>query len=504
MLDTVSSASVTSTSFFASGTESGSGWSSSNQPIYSQASTALDGTSRALLEGTHSSNVPLSSTGVTADPPQDVGTEDDDMGSSSNSDSDESGSESDDEMSDEGGDSSAEEEEEVEDHSTKTTQPLQGLAPGMSTGSSGLSSALFFGGDDSFSFQGETYRGFFNDDDFLSRLQSSMVGDSVPKGGDVGVMSRDPMSEGRWLQSFQAGDTQSNSTGTDGANVLEQVGSQLQQLASITPAPSSSDGVSGNPTHSSNVASATSANAAVQSNNVITSITTSATSSAARSVLSHQHSLDSASHSVGGKKRKLERQTSLNQDSSMSKLQPPARKTPRTSGVRRRESSLSCFSVSSDSSSSSSESSDEQSNAEQSPVPPTSEWTQPFKPVFPQLTATDPSASSLPSIPPSSSTTSVPPSFTSSVATSSVTTAHQVVTPKAHPPSPTSSSAAPPQQQQLEAGELEDEDVEERWEEGEIGSEVESLWVKIPLVKVDFHREQKPKVSLHYRIFRVL
>jgi hypothetical protein len=48
----------------------------------------------------------------------------------------------------------------------------------------------------------------------------------------------------------------------------------------------------------------------------------------------------------------------------------------------------------------------------------------------------------------------------------------------------------------LEAGELEDEDVEERWEEGEIGSEVESLWVKIPLVKVDFHREQKPKAKV--------
>ena len=485
-LETVPSASVTDAPFSALSSVGGS-WTSSGQPIYSQASNMVEGTLHTLGEGVLSSNVPLPSSTVSAGPPQDatLAPEDDDTGSSSNSDSEESGSESDDEMSDnEGSDSSA---EEAEDDTTKTTQPPPSLAPGTSTGSSALSSALFFGGDDSFSFHGEDNRGFFNDEDFLSRLQDSVVGDSASKGGSVGDLSRDPPSESHWSRLFQTADTQSDSTGKDRGSVLEQMDSQMQQFLSIVPASSSSEVALVTPTPAtSNVTLATST---VQPHNVSSSITASANSSAARSVLSHQHSLDSASRSTSGKKRKLERQTSLNQDSSLSKFQPPARKTPRTSNVRRRGSSLSCFSVSSDSSCSSSESSDEQSDAEQSPAHPTSEWTQSSNP---PLTSTDSSINFESSLP--SSTTPVPPSFMSSVTTSSVATPHQVVTPKAPPPFHGDSSAAPPHQRQLEAGELEDEEADDKWEEGEIASEVESLWIKIPLVKVNLQRERKPKV----------
>ena len=483
-LETAMSVPIADAPFSALGSMEGN-WNNSSQPIYSQASNMVEGSSGALVEGALTSNVPLPSATTTADRSQDTATanEEEDMGSSSNSDSDESGSESDDEMSEnEGSDSSAE--EEAEDNMAKTTQPLPSLAPRTPTGSSGLSSAQFFGGEESLSFQGESDRGFFNDDDFLSRLQNSMVDDSVTKGGSVGDMSCDPASKGHWSRSFQTADIRSDNTGHVGKERGSVLDSQLQQLASITPASSNSEVALVNPTPAiSNVTSTTST---VQPHSVTPSIVALANSSASHSVLSHQHSLDSASRSTGGKKRKLERQTSLNQDSSSSKFQPHARKTPRTSNVRRRGSSLSCFSVSSDSSESSSESSDEQSEAERSPAPPTSEWIQSFNP---PLDSSTNFASSLPS-----STTPVPPSFTSSVTTSSVTTSHQAVTPKQPPPFQGSSSAAPPQQRQLEAGELEDEETEDKWEEGEIASEIENLWVKIPLVKVNFQRERKPKV----------
>ena len=394
--------------------------------------------------------------------------------SSSESEGEESGSESDNEMSDndEEGESSSSGEEEEEDDANKTitSHPQAGeqTAHKPSAGSSVSLSQLFIG-DDSFSFQGG---GFFNDEDFLSRLQGDVGGQAQRGESDA----RDTASESRWFEQFQPttaateeGDTSSGPVPVNfGGPVSESLPMTvpLSQHLSSTVIPPSAYAVETSALPPTSTADSTQSH-------------TTATASA---ILTHQHSLDATIRRMsGGKKRKLERQQSLDDaaDSSLKLLQPPARKTLRST-IRRRDSSRSSFSVSSDSSDSSD---DEQSDTEQ-PLSPSNATSLPtLQNVLPI------SSSEVPSLP------SQTPSL------------------HANPPPPSGSLAPPPpSQRQLEAGELEEEEEEgeeegegegeeeeegegERWrrEETEGGDVLDRLWVKVPLEKIE--REQKPKVK---------
>lgn len=460
----------------------------SGQPIYSQTATTVDAQTHTEVSSgvTHLPHPPTV-------PRQDAVTHEEEMASSSESE-DESGSESDDELSDSDEHSSAEEEEGA--NKTTLQHPPPRFAPKPSTGSS-ASSAPFFSGDDGFFFQGENSGGFFNDDDFISRLQGGgdRQGDS-----DAASQSRNPLSESHWFnqsQVFQpvADEMRSGggtnvcvsgqpSEGGDGVLELQRMAvppSQQEQPTAFASVPTSSEILSGTPVLPSVVTSVTDLNARTQPDSLAPPSTGTPTPvSTSRSfILTHQHSLDDSSR---GKKRRLERQASLTRDPSSVKLQPPAQKTPRTctNTVRRRDSSLSSFFISSDSSSDSSGSSDEQSETEHSPASQQHYPTDPAPPSVATPAPRLPSVSSVPSLlPPSTSsvTSSIPPP----------STPHVTVVQKAPLVHRSSSS-------QLEAGELEDEgeEVGGKWE-GVVGGEVENFLVKIPLEKVNL-KEQKPKV----------
>lgn len=415
----------------ATGTVSSFGSFSGGNPIYSQAATA------SLMHAPEevSAGVPPSVPTVTR---QDITVQEVEMSSSS----DESGSESDDEQSDSDEQSSAEEEE--EDKKALLKLPLTKDAAKLSTGSS-VSSAPFFSGDDTFFFQGGNSGGFFGDD-LMSRLQGGAE-------EEVGNVPHGLGSEGHWLQGLHPAPDEkmfaaSNQLDGDRTQQMVALPPQQEQPTSFPPVPPNSENLTRTP-----IPPASSINTPHQTPATLNSLPTGPSSRP--TVLPHQHSLDDSGRT--GKKRKLERQSSLAESPSL-RLQPLARKTPRIS-TQRRDSSLSSFSVSSVSSSDSSESSDEQSDAE-----------------HPQPLVSDIIPTSVPPFPPSStsSATSLP----------------------SHPPQDTvvQKALVVRSTSQLEAGELEDEEVEEKWEEGEIVTEVRSLWVKIPLEKVDFQREQKPKV----------
>ena len=416
------------------GTVSSFGSLSGSHPIYSQAPLMA---TQAEVSG----GVPLS---VPTAISQDAAAQDAEMSSSS----DESGSESDDEQSDSDEQSSAEEEE---DKKALLKIPLKKDTAKLSTGSS-VSSAPFFSGDDRFFFQGGNSGGFFGDD-----LISGLQGGAEEEAGNV---PRDLGSEGHWLgqlQTLQPAREEKNSAFTayteldkDGDNTLES-----QQVATMPPQQEQPTTFPLVPTNSENLSGTlippvSSIDTPHETPALLTSLGPSSRP------LSHQHSLDDSGRP--GRKRKLERQSSL-ADNPTLRLQSLAQKTPRISSKRRRDSSLSSFSVSSVSSSDSSESSDEQSETEQ-PQPLASHSVLNPARSFPSSST---SSSSVPRQPP-----------------------QDMVIQKALLVRNRSTS-------QLEAGELEDEEVEE---EGEIVAEVKSLWVKIPLEKVDFQREQKPKVHI--------
>lgn len=416
------------------GTVSSFGSLSGSHPIYSQAPLMA---TQAEVSG----GVPLS---VPTAISQDAAAQDAEMSSSS----DESGSESDDEQSDSDEQSSAEEEE---DKKALLKIPLKKDTAKLSTGSS-VSSAPFFSGDDRFFFQGGNSGGFFGDD-----LISGLQGGAEEEAGNV---PRDLGSEGHWLgqlQTLQPAREEKNSAFTayteldkDGDNTLES-----QQVATMPPQQEQPTTFPLVPTNSENLSGTlippvSSIDTPHETPALLTSLGPSSRP------LSHQHSLDDSGRP--GRKRKLERQSSL-ADNPTLRLQSLAQKTPRISSKRRRDSSLSSFSVSSVSSSDSSESSDEQSETEQ-PQPLASHSVLNPARSFPSSST---SSSSVPRQPP-----------------------QDMVIQKALLVRNRSTS-------QLEAGELEDEEVEE---EGEIVAEVKSLWVKIPLEKVDFQREQKPKAKV--------
>lgn len=414
------------------GTVSSFGSLSGSHPIYSQAPLTQ---TQAEVSG----GVPLSMPTVTS---QDAAAQDVEMSSSS----DESGSESDDEQSD-----SDEQSEEEEDKKAVLKLPLKKDTAKLSTGSS-VSSAPFFSGDDSFFFRGDNSGGFFGDE-LISQLQ----------GGAEEEATHNLGSEGHWLaQTLQPASEEKKSSAftaysqfdMDRDNTLEsqQVATmppQQEQPTTFPPVPTNSENLSGSP-----FPPVSSIDAPHQTPAPLTSLPVDPSSRP----LSHQHSLDDSGRT--GKKRKLEHQSSLTDNPTL-RLQSLARKTPRisTNSKRRRDSSLSSFSVSSVSSSDSSDSSDEQSETEQ-----------------PQSLASHPAPNPTHSFSPSST-----PSATSVPRQASQDTVVQKA------PLDRSRSTS-----QLEAGELEDEEVEEKWEEGEIVT----LWVKIPLEKVDFQREQKPKVHI--------
>ena len=424
------------------GSVSSFGSLSGTHPIYSQAPLTQ---TQAEVSGGVPPSVPTATS-------LDSAAQDVEMSSSS----DESGSESDDEQSD----SDEQSEEEGEDKKAVLKLPLKTDTAKLSTGSS-VSSAPFFSGDDSFFFRGDHSGGFFGDE-LISRLQGGAEEEAGNDPHDLG-------SEGHWLAQLQtlqpapeekksSAFTAYNQFDKDRDNTLEsqQVPAMLPQEEHPTmfpPVPTNSENLSGTP-----IPPVSSVDAPHQTPAPLTSL---AMGSSSRP-LSHQHSLDDSGRT--GKKRKLERQSSLADDPTL-RLQPLARKTPRISAnpKRRRDSSLSSFSVSSVSSSDSSDSSDEQSETEE-----------------PQTLTSNPVPNPAHSFPPSStpSATSIPRQAP-----------QDTVVQKAPLLRNRSTS-------QLEAGELEDEEVEEKQEEGEIVTEVKSLWVKIPLEKVDFQREQKPKVHI--------
>ena len=385
--------------------------------------------------------------------------------SSSESEGEESGSESDDEMSeDEDSSSSGEEEEDGEGGeeggpNSEGRPPNERLtAPKPSIGgSSSVLSAPFFSGDDSFSFQGGSYGGFFNDEDFLSGLQGNVEeSQRVTTEGEERASMNPQAGSTQWFSNMATGDTQteaSSRAGRDGGTGdPEPTAVPPLQQGTIPHPPSSSSSTSDN------------ANPLLQSGGGAAADTKpSLESSSSVRTLPHQLSLDSGVSlrgNSGGKKRKLERQASLDDTEQQHpqpspRLQPPARKAPRTLSSapgRRRDSSVSSLSVSSDSSmDDSSDSSDEEQSDDKSttlrhpPITqsPSSSLFHHQPPLLPTLRCpfdhhNPPSPG--PTVPPS------PPSLPLSLP----------------PPSPTHYRPPQPQrQQQLEAGELEEEEDEE-------------------------------------------
>ena len=445
-------------------------------PIYTQAAS---GNTTAVLEGNSESmgfpTVPFlpSSSSVSVLPGS---TEVDDGASSSGSDGEgaESGSESDDESSDgedEGGSSSSSSEEEEEEGerptaspahlgSTSATKPLVG-------GSSSVSSVPFFSAEDGFSFQEE---GFFNDDDFLSRLQDRPDTLGEPAGQGASGPGSVSGSQFDQIDSAPTHPLAASSITQDAGVEPMQVALPPNQTERITAQPGSSG------------AASDSHRAHSQTHTDTALVEAPSTGDGHPGRLLTQKSLDSASR--GGKKRKLERQSSVG--ASHAPLQPPARKTPRTSGPvsRRRDSSISSFSVSSDSSSDSSSSSDDDSDVEDSkPLPPT------------DTAGVSYSASAGPTL-------SLPPHATDHTAQNTPSSFTHTQTANVQPVNNRRDSTVVPLQiGGLEAGELEEDEMEGEWVES--GGGVESLWVKISLQKVDFQREQKPKVCRKFHNFIV-
>ena len=501
----VAPSSVPGESIFSS---SFSGSLTAGQPIYSQAAAAAgEMHTRTVIPDIASLAHPLPAA------EEHTPHHEEETASSSSESEDDIGSESDDESSDAEDNSSDEE----EDANEIGPRPTQGLTAKQSAGNSSVSSATIFTGDDPiFNFPEENSGGFFNGADFFYQLQGGSGRDS--KDGEGGEsISRDLSTEAHWL----TGET----AVAAGANLPDQLGKagehrsesplmaafsssqqqQQQHLASHAPLAANST--------SSEILSGTQAPPSTTITTAITSITDSNNPvdqpfgsntdrpiqiAATHSILSKQHSLNDSCSS--GKKRKLERQASLTQDPSSSSLssnlQPPARKALRVGSghrpVQRRDSSLSSYSVSSDSSSGSSDSSDEESETEDSPTFPVSpqHTHSPKNPTFPSLPLLLPT-----------STPSGPASYTSPPylpPSASPTHQHHFHAGVQEAPPVLQGMFQP--QRQLEAGELDEDEVEEGEEvereekKGEIGREVDSLWVKIPLQKVDLHREQKPKV----------
>ena len=415
------------------------------------------------------------------DPAAATARDDDPASSSSDSEEDESGGESDDEMS---GDSSSSSSSEEEKDDEKKSEELS--APKTSTGGS-VSSAPFFSGEDAFSFQGGSYGGFFNDDDFISRLQGNM--DSAQTAGEAEGASQDPVSEGGWFHHTPSASDGGIQTNTKTDDLLQMPVALSQKVLSADQALSMSENFPEN--QNTSVASGT------QPQCELVAVTEAGNPRQPAS-LSHQLSLDTAMQiASGGKKRKLERQSSLTSDPFSAKLQPPARKTPRTtsSTVKQRGSSMSSMSVSSESSSESSDSSDDEQSDEEESLPVLSAETRTSSAALSLDPTSLSSAPSLQSVPFSSSSSSSTANLSSTAPTS-----HPPLLPALTTALPPSSliDPLPAQQSQLEAGELEDEEGEEgRWgREGASvsGGQLENLWVKIPLEKVKFQREKKPKV----------
>ena len=395
------------------------------------------------------------------------------MGEVSGSDSDgeggggESGSESDDESSDgeedSDGSSSSGDEAEEKIHRDPSAQPplleTMAMAPKSSVGSS-ISSALFFSGDDSFSFQGG---GFFNDEDFLSRLQA---------GAENTEMDMDD------ALPHEPGNSELQPTSLDLQQPVsgEGLGGEKSPLQMTVPPTQLETFVSSDATLTTNSRTQPPAGG-------VTATDTSATAMVTPSRVTTQVSLDTATSQSAGKKRKIERQSSLDAAADLAPLPPPARKTPRTIGPAsrvRRNSSLSSFSVSSDSSSGSSDSSgDESSDAEEEEHPLNS-----VVHLFPpKLTVLGHASSS-----------TAPPS-TSDVFSQNTAALPVHHTANVQPLTNRRGSIVAPLQAGggLEAGEIEEEEMEGEWTDG---GTVESLWVKIPLQSVDVQKEQKPKVCV--------
>ena len=385
-------------------------------------------------------------------------------GSESDREGGESGSESDDESSDgeEDSDSSSSSGDEGEDqpHPHPPSHHLLEKPTAKSSVGSSVSSAPFFSSDDNFSFQGG---GFFNDEDFLSRLQANNESTEMEVDGVGGLTHerRNSLAYADELQPALLDGQPSLDVGMSGV-----AGEQLPPQVTVPPTQQEKPV---NPVSSDAAAALTSGITQPQIDGAAATGGASATAMVTPSRITTQLSLDSVSQTAG-KKRKLERQSSAGAD--LAPLPPPARKTPRTGGTAprvRRHSSLSSFSVSSDSSSGSSDSSgDEDSDAEED-------------------SKSHPSTVHPSSTPPSSlSHTSTGPSTSGVFAQSSQqhTATVQLINNRR------GSIVAPLQQGGLEAGELEEDEVEGDW------MEIESLWVKISLQKVDFQKEQKPKVSV--------
>lgn len=442
-------------------------------------------------------------------------------GSSSESEGEESGSESDDEMSDDG-DSSSSEEEDVRREGDTTKDPHSTGRPAVPAkpsigGSSSVSSIPLLSGEDSLSFQEEIYGGFFNDDfnddDFMSRFQGN-GNETQTKGEDNSNPMSQDSSGSHWFQSAtdntlkEASGNLDNGCGGDvGSEPQPMVIAPLQQegLQSTSQASSSTDSLS----------ISTLIDTPLTITDKSHNITPVSKVTASSVILSHQNSLDtevSIRRESIGKKRKLERQASVGAEPTQpTKFQPPARKAPRTIGsatARRRDSSISSFSVSSDSSSDSADSSDEHSDDKDTslPNPSTSPHSKSF--MYPP-----------PPLPLVSNTTTAQPStsVTSSPSSSAIFTSHppSLPTNTTIPPA-TNHSNSPPTSQQLllpqrqqdlgtcAVGEerstpaLTGEDwTEEGGRSGGRG-QLQSLWVKIPLQKIDFQKDQKPKVYIQY------
>ncbi|CAI8039208.1 hypothetical protein GBAR_LOCUS21789 [Geodia barretti] len=383
----------------------------------------------------------------------------------------ESGSESDDESSDgeEDSDGSSSSGDEGEEKINPTSQhPLLetvAAVPKSSVGSS-VSSTAFFSGDDSFSFQGG---GFFNDEDFhfLSRLQAGAENAEMDM-DDVDALSHEPSAS--FVSELQPGslDVQSN---TD-----VEMGSEKPPPEVNVP-PTQQERPVNLVSSDSALTSSTSNSRTQPQAGGVSMAGTSATAMVTPSRITTQLSVDGATSQTAGKKRKLERQSSLVTASDLVPLPPPARKTPRTTSAAprvRRHSSLSSFSVSSDSSSSSSDSSgDEDSDADEDSKSRLSNSV---------VRLSSPQPSTL--------------SHTSSSSTSGITSQNAPSLPPASGPllaNRRGSIVAPLQQGGLEAGELEEEEMEGEWTEG---GRIESLLVKISLQTVDFQKEQKPKAKV--------